>query len=100
MDIEIINMFLLNVGTLTLANNFLVEFVKKAVTNKGTKFVALITAYVVTFLGLYFGLYNYDLVATIVLGFLVWMSSTLGFDSILQCRDSIVLLINTYLTKR
>ena len=91
-----VNEFIIIIGALTLANNLVVEFFKKTFTHKGTKFVALLTAMMISFLGLYFEFYSYDLVATLVLGFLVWMSSTLGFDSILQCRDSIVLLINTY----
>ena len=90
-----VNNFILIIGALTLINNLVVQFVKTEITNKGTTLVAFITAMIITFLGLYFNFYAYDYVATAILGLLVGLSSTVGFDKIKQCYNSILNLKTT-----
>lgn len=85
-----VNTFILIIGSLTLINNLVVQFIKTEVTNKNTTLVAFITAIVISFLGLYFKFYDYDIVATVVLGLAVGLSSTVGFDKIRQCYNSIL----------
>lgn len=87
-----INGFILIIGSLTLVNNLVVQFVKTQITNKNTTLVAFITAMAISFLGLYFEFYSYDVVATVVLGLAVGLSSTVGFDKIKECYNSILLI--------
>lgn len=87
-----VNTFILIIGSLTLINNLLVQFIKTEITNKNTTLVAFITAIAISYLGLYFNFYSYDLIATAVLGLAVGLSSTVGFDKIKQCYNSIILL--------
>lgn len=86
------NEFVLVVGALTFINNFLVQFIKNELTNKNTTLVALITGVILAFLGLYFKFYNFDIVATCVLGLTVGISSAVGYDKFKQCYDSIMAL--------
>lgn len=87
-----INNFILIIGALTFINNMIVQFIKTEITNKRTTLVAFITAMIVTFLGLYFNFYAYDYVATAILGLAVGLSSTVGYDKIKQCYNSILSL--------
>lgn len=87
-----VNQFILTIGALTLINNLVVEFIKTKITNKNTTVIAFIIAEIITFMGLYFGFYNLDIVATVVLGLSTGLSSTVGYDKIKQCYDSIVAL--------
>ena len=87
-----VNQFILTIGALTLVNNLIVEFIKTNITSKSTTIVAFITAEIVTFMGLYFGFYDLDIIATVVLGLSTGLSSTVGYDKIKQCYDSIVTL--------
>lgn len=85
-----VNSFIVIIGSLTLINNLVVQFIKTEVTNKNTTLVAFITAIIISFLGLYFKFYDYDIVATVILGLTVGLSSTVGFDKIRQCYNSIL----------
>lgn len=87
-----INKFMLVIGALTLINDLVVQFIKTNITNKNTTLVAFVTAIILAFLGLYFGFYEFDIVATIVLGFATGLAGTLGFDKVKQCYNSILAL--------
>lgn len=89
-----INKFILIVGSLTIANNLVVQFIKTNITNKNTTLVAFITAIALSFVGLYFEFYNFDIVATILLGLATGLSSSVGFDKVKECYNSILVLLN------
>ena len=85
-----VNEFITIIGALTLINDLVVQFIKTKITDKNTTLVAFISAIVLAFLGLYFGFYELDIVATIVLGIGTGLAGTLGFDKIKQCYNSIL----------
>ena len=85
-----VNEFITIIGALTLINDLVVQFIKTKITDKNTTLVAFISAVVLAFLGLYFGFYELDIVATIVLGLGTGLAGTLGFDKIKQCYNSIL----------
>ena len=87
-----INYFILIIGALTIINNLVVQFVKTEITNKNTTLVAFITAIALAVGGLYFKFYEFDVIATVVLGLATGLSSTVGFDKIKQCYESILSL--------
>ena len=85
-----VNQFITVIGALTLINDVVVQFIKTKITDKNTTLIAFISAMALAFLGLYFDFYQFDIVATIILGLGVGLSGTLGYDKIKQCYDSIV----------
>ena len=87
-----INKFIMVIGGLTLVNNLIVQFIKTNVTDKNTTLIAFITAMVLAFIGLYMDFYQFDMVATGILGLATGLSSTVGYDKIKQCYDSILTL--------
>ena len=87
-----VNSFILMIGSLTLINNVIVQFIKTEITNKNTTLVAFITAIALSFLGLYLKFYDFNLVVTLILGLATGLSSTVGFDKIKQCYQSILSL--------
>lgn len=87
-----VNKFILIVGGLTLVNNLIVQFIKKEITNKNTTLVAFIAAIALAYAGLYLDFYQFDMVATLLLGLATGLSSTVGYDKIKQCYDSILAL--------
>lgn len=85
-----INNFMVVIGALTLINDLVVQFIKTKITDKNTTLVAFISAIVLAFLGRYFNFYEFDIVATIVLGLATGLSGTLGYDKLKQCYNSIL----------
>ena len=88
------NNFILLVGSLTIINNLVVQFIKTEITNKNTTLVAFATAIILTYLGSYLDFYNFDSVATLILGLATGLSSSVGFDKIKQCYNSILQIVN------
>ena len=86
------NNFIVTIGGLTLINNLIVQFIKTQVTNKNTTLIAFATAIVIAFVGLYMDFYNFDIVATVILGLATGLSSTVGYDKIKQCYASVIAL--------
>lgn len=89
-----INTFILVMGALVLINDLVVQYIKIKFTNKNTTLVAFVTAIILAFLGLYFNLYDFDIVATIVLGFAVGLFGTSGYDKVKECYAAILLLFS------
>lgn len=87
-----INSFIINAVSLTLASDLIVQAIKTNITNTNTTLVAFVVAEVMSFLGLYFGFYNYDIIATASLGGLVWIIGTVGFDKVKEVFEKIKLI--------
>lgn len=88
-----INTFMLVMGSLVLINDLVVQAIKTKITNKNTTLVAFITAIVLAYLGLYFKFYEFDLVATGILGLAVGLFGTNGYDKVKECYTSILALM-------
>jgi hypothetical protein len=89
-----INTFMLVMGALVIINDLVVQAIKIKITNENTTLVAFITAIILAYLGLYFKFYEFDLVATGVLGLAVGLFGTNGYDKVKECYSSIVLLMS------
>lgn len=87
-----INEFIINATALTLACDLIVQAIKVNVTDKNTTLLAFIVAEVMSFLGLYFNFYNYDIVATASLGGLVWIIGTVGYDKVKEVIEKMMLI--------
>ena len=87
-----INKFIMVIGGLTLVNNLVVQFIKTSITDKNTTLIAFVTAMVLAFVGMYMDFYQFDMVSTGILGLATGLSSTVGYDKIKQCYDSILTL--------
>lgn len=88
-----ISQFILVMGALVLINDIVVQGIKTKITNKNTTLVAFITAMILAFLGRYFNFYDFDIVATVVIGLAVGLFGTSGYDKVKECYSSILLML-------
>lgn len=74
--------FITIIGSLTIINNFIVEFIKKEVYSRQTTLVAFITGQVITWIAYYFNAFNYEYLSIVILGLIVGLSSCVGYDKV------------------